>query len=650
MCRSWLAYHIIKRFFRNATSASGAIIAALFFFSHAASADPLLTSWQTTSATQSALVRTYVGGTPETTWPDNGQTNNGGGQATPAQSDVQEILYGTSFVYVYSNDLASHIMGPWYNDTAKTVLFGRWPSSLNNQFKFPRTPTTSTLHSAVGGDDALLVNGEIVYNYGDAFSYKHSTTSEVSSGGDGIWNRLAYVAESVTFDPANSHQPDSGQYHCHLNPIALRYQLGDNVVYSDVTTTYAESSASPHHSPIIGWAYDGYPVYGPWGYTNGSSASSGVSKMRSGFVLRNGLNGTTNLTTAGRTTLPQWAADAQGRSTTTLTISQQGPNVGPSFQLGRYAEDYDHLADHGITTGYDLDRYNGRYCVTPDYPSGTYAYFVTVKADGSPAFPNIIGGQFYGAYSGGRLQQTTESVSVYFTAVTEDFQDGDAGDLNYTINPTKGAPDQAIGRAALLPNETNESVTYTSFSIVLTGTHTGLSNIRLMKTDTASYTSATPFGTAVLADPGNATITFQDNYTTGGNVYLWLRADVASTATGTLRAHMTGITQSGATVTGFFSDDPLSNGGGGTQFRLYLERQRLRRLSIEFQLDAGAHISGKWRFFKNQRQHNRGSGDAYECEYRDHRQSDGPEWRNCDTESRFCENPNDKRIGVTIDR
>jgi hypothetical protein len=45
----------------------------------------------------------------------------------------------------------------------------------------------------------------------------------------------------------------------------------------------------------------------------------------------------------------------------------------------------------------DLDQYNGRYCYTPDYPSGTYAYFTTIDSDGGPVFPYVIGPSYYGS-------------------------------------------------------------------------------------------------------------------------------------------------------------------------------------------------------------------------------------------------------------
>jgi hypothetical protein len=63
---------------------------------------------------------------------------------------------------------------------------------------------------------------------------------------------------------------------------------------------------------------------------------------------------------------------------------------------------------------FDLDKYNGRMCVTPEFPSGTYAYFGSLNADNSPAFPYNIGRQFYGTPSGGAVASITETVTIAF--------------------------------------------------------------------------------------------------------------------------------------------------------------------------------------------------------------------------------------------
>jgi len=132
--------------------------------------------------------------------------------------------------------------------------------------------------------------------------------------------------------------------------------------------------------------------------------------MVSGFVPRDGANGTTNLASTGRTTLPAWAARAYNRSAT-LTSGQYGPTVGTTFPLRRYLEDNDYLGDLGQTNGvtFDLDEYNGRFCVTPEFPNGTYAYFVAITSNGLPAFPYNVGRRYYGTPGGGTVTDSRGS-------------------------------------------------------------------------------------------------------------------------------------------------------------------------------------------------------------------------------------------------
>ncbi len=235
--------------------------------------------------------------------------------------------------------------------------------------------------------------------------------------GDGIWVRNAVIVEAPSFDASNAHQPPTGEYHYHENPLALRYQLGDHVVYNSASNVYSEDTAALHHSPILGWSYDGYPIYGPYGYSNPTDSTSGVRRMVSGFVLRDGSQGTTNLNTTGRTTLASWSASLHNLPQQ-LPSTQYGPAVSPQYTLGRYCEDWDYLGSLGKTQGqdFDLDVYNGRFCVTPEYPQGTYAYFVALNADGTGAFPYVIGRQWYGTPSGSQVQQLPETITIYKAA------------------------------------------------------------------------------------------------------------------------------------------------------------------------------------------------------------------------------------------
>ena len=377
--------------------------------------EPLITSWQTANSGQYARVYPTLAamnsGASSTTW----DHPTGADQLTPAYSDVHQVDYSTSWVYVHSTGLASHIMGPWYLDAAKTNLFPNYPANQAAKWRFPRAPVIPATKVNTGlGAIGRMVNGVSMFDCRDAFSYSFANSADATPGGgfagDGVWNRDAYHNESVTFDPAYAHQAGSN-YHYHAQPIALRYQLGDHVDFNPATRLYSESTAPvTQHSPIVAWAQDGLPVYGPYGYSSPTDASSGVRRMVSGFALRSGLT--------TRTALPAWAARIQ---TAQGIAFQNGPNVGAGFLLGHYIEDYDYLGDlvnpatgtpylHGAH--FDLNEQNARFCVTPEFPGGTWAYFTTITATGMPTFPYTTGRQFFGTPSGGAITAINEPVST----------------------------------------------------------------------------------------------------------------------------------------------------------------------------------------------------------------------------------------------
>ncbi len=376
-------------------------------------ADPRTNSWFTTYSGKYARIYTTdankTNGVAVTTW-----SNCGTVQATPAYSGVQEVYSSSNWVYLRSSGLGSHVMGPWYLNAAHTAAFPGWATNQHVLYKIPRNPTVPVSKTQnKGGSIGYFVDGVTMFNSWDA-QYWNGSAEVSSTGNSGYWNRDAYVNEGVTFDPANAHQPGSGQYHYHANPPALRYFLGDHVDFNPTNKAYTESSSSPtKHSPIIGWVADGYPIYGPYGYSISNNAASGIRLMVPGYVLRNGQFGSQNLTSVGRSYLPQWAVRMYNVSSNILA----GPAVSTTYPLGRYMEDNDYLGDLGYTQGtntFDLDEYNGRWCVTPEFPGGTYAYFTAISANGTPLFPYNIGFQYYGNPTGTSATNITESVVTNF--------------------------------------------------------------------------------------------------------------------------------------------------------------------------------------------------------------------------------------------
>ncbi len=371
-------------------------------------AEPLLSSWYTRDSGKYARLYTSLAaetaGTSVTTW-----SRGTGIQNAPAYSGVQEISYSDTYVYIRTTGLAGHVMGPWYLDPAKTQNFPNFPGNTNTIYRLPRHPTPAATKTGTSlGASGFYVNGVAMFDMRDSFSYRNASSQDAdpTNGlmGDGIWNREAYHNEGVSFDAALAHQAGE-QYHYHAQPPALRYQLGDHVDYDPATNRYTESTTPvTRHSPILAWAADGYPVYGPYGYASPLDPNSGLKRMASSFALR------ASLATTGRTTLPAWAARVQGRSAT-LTSTQQGPPVNATYALGHYLEDYDYLGDLG-STGLDLNEQNARWCVTPEFPQGTWAYFVTITETGVPVFPYSTGRQYYGTVTGGTVNSITETVTT----------------------------------------------------------------------------------------------------------------------------------------------------------------------------------------------------------------------------------------------
>ena len=490
-------------------------------------ADPLVTSWFTNNTGKYARIYTSTGnrslGISSTTWT---------GQTSPTYAGVHEIDYSSSWVYIRNTGLASYVMGPWNNPnlpknqgTATTVY--RFPRNVAGATNTPATKTVTSM-GAIG----FLVDGVAVYNTSDGFSYSVSNAKDATpiggiGSGDGIWNRDAGTNELGSFDYALNHPQPSGQYHAHINPLGVRYVLGDNVNYDSSTKIYSENTNTTifKHSPIIGWMNDGLPLYGPYGYSDPTNSASGVRRMISGYVLRDGSYGTANLnnSSVGRTKLPTWAL---ANPATNIQAGQAGPlttystgsgNSLISYTLGHYAEDYEYLGDLGFMQGvtstvsndtafYDLNKYNARYCVTPEYPNGTWAYFSTIKADGSGAFPYNVARYFMNTPSGGSTSISNMNaetpLTLYFKGGTNIHEtlgspsvNNANGNVTLTWSALEGGSYQVLVSSNLATWTTNSSLTTTATNNSVSEVETGAASAsskrfyRTRRTAVATYDS-----------------------------------------------------------------------------------------------------------------------------------------------------------------
>jgi len=203
-----------------------------------------------------------------------------------------------------------------------------------------------------------------VFSAGEGASF----LSQTKSWNINLVQRLIETA-SITNDDGildNGIFTDLGLQYTHAYaPRSLRKsvfasKLKDGVLtyIQDIQIVGNSEIDSTAHSPIIGWAYDGNPIYGPYGYDNPKTGGS-VRRMNSGYA----------------------------------PVSK--PNRPPNYPNLFFIDDYEYQ-----NIG-DLDEFNGRFCITPEYPNGVYAYFCTIGENNAafnnykvPVFPYIIGNYF----------------------------------------------------------------------------------------------------------------------------------------------------------------------------------------------------------------------------------------------------------------
>lgn len=229
---------------------------------------------------------------------------------------------------------------------------GAFPSSGNPnrisaqryEFVLDATPAKASRTTPARGIPFGIAVSGVVFDPGAAEWYK---------GQRGPWQYEPLSgAVKLGVDANNAHVQPTGAYHYHGLPTGLMTRL-------------AVGSAS--HSAIVGWAADGFPIYAKYGYGNPEDPTSPIIEHRSSYTLKEGLR------------QPQ-AANPRGPGG-----GRQGTVETPGgYYDGTFIADYAYAEGHGT-----LDECNGTFAVTPDFPDGTYAYFLTADW---PVIPRCFAG------------------------------------------------------------------------------------------------------------------------------------------------------------------------------------------------------------------------------------------------------------------
>ena len=135
---------------------------------------------------------------------------------------------------------------------------------------------------------------------------------------------------NLGLDQNLAHVQPTGAYHYHgLPPFSMPRGEGMNQMV------------------LAGWAADGFPIYIQFGHADANDLLSPLKYMRSSYRMKRG--------------------------------ARPGGDAGPGGRhSGIFVQDYEYIKGAG-----DLDECNGRFGKTPEFPQGTYHYFLT------EAFPFI---------------------------------------------------------------------------------------------------------------------------------------------------------------------------------------------------------------------------------------------------------------------
>ena len=222
-----------------------------------------------------------------------------------ARMRIDEIA---GYRYIEADGLPDHSTGAFPNR--------RNPHSIQTQqyqFRVPLDPRRNNQVEWLGHMPfGIAING-VVFDPLTAEYWRRDRRSG--------WNIDALSGVMLGLDGNNAHVQPDGSYHYHSVPTGLIEKFDRS------------------RPVLLGYAADGFPIYGPEGYADGRGGS--VREMKPGWRLRAG--------------------------------TRPGGNDGPGGRYdGTYTRDFEYVAGLG-----DLDECNGRMAVTPEYPDGIYHYVLT---------------------------------------------------------------------------------------------------------------------------------------------------------------------------------------------------------------------------------------------------------------------------------
>lgn len=246
---------------------------------------------------------------------------------------------------VYNTSVDGEIRSITFNFVPPHEVLGN-VSANQMTWSVPANPTladeiTPVINESFDGSPGVL----FAYRFGIATSgvpfdpVANEPWTNTSNGNvNYAWNLEVLSSNTdLVYDCANAHDPS--RYHYHGTPFPYLEDLGDD---------------GSGHSQLLGYAVDGFPIYYKYAYADPDDATSAITSLVSSYQLRSGCR------------------------------PGDGVSAPDGGYDGTYVNDYEYVEGIG-----DLDECNGRWSKTPEFPDGTYVYYIT---DEFPSVPRCFKG------------------------------------------------------------------------------------------------------------------------------------------------------------------------------------------------------------------------------------------------------------------
>jgi hypothetical protein len=239
-----------------------------------------------------------------------------------------KVKQGKNFVHITTNGVPTHPVGTFPDYTAN--LNSKTDQPVNPfhiidkyrlKYKIPLKPTINNMncggqHVPIEGPQGIAISGAFIFN---------PTLRALDTNG---FADAVSGASAETFDRCCGHPVPIGLYHYHTWPVCVNVR--------DIYPTGDE---------LIGYAFDGFPIYGPFGI---DPIDGKKKKARSCYIYKGGK---------------------------IHYLSSYKINLKKPINK---------------TTEFLLDECNGIFGITKEYPGGIYHYHATINNKNESEFPHIF--------------------------------------------------------------------------------------------------------------------------------------------------------------------------------------------------------------------------------------------------------------------